>query len=115
MKYLLVFLPFLTFAQDEDLKQRILKLEMRQIESDLKMERFQKEYRNGTWVLIAGAATTIVNTVIWSRQNHDDAFSLDPGKRGGMGFAIGGGLITLGTAMQVRAHRHLRTRKYKII
>jgi hypothetical protein len=116
---LLMAYSLLGMSQNLDsLKQRILKIELEQRSDDYRMHRFTKQYSNGTWLLIAGTATTLINWFVQDRLDNDNHFPHKIETRKQIGFVLGGALIVGGTALQIDAHRHLkkpRTKKARLL
>lgn len=97
----------------DSLKQRILKLEIEQKSDNLRMENFTRQYSMGTWIIIAGTATTLVNWIVQDRQNNDNHFPHKIETRKQIGFVLGGAMIVGGTACQINAHRFLKRKNKK--
>jgi hypothetical protein len=105
--FLFALLSIPAFAQD-DLKERILKLEINQKQIQMNLEKSHRRLETGTFFLIAGAVTTTAAIALYNRglengkNNWDNIGRLTPSP---VFLCIGGGLMVTGTVIQIDAHK----------
>lgn len=106
LSFMMVFIPMLLTAQDEELKERILKVEQTQEQIQVNLAKGHKEFSTGTFFLIGGVATTVLATVLYNKgtrnQNSDEQGKIRPSP---VLLCIGGGMITAGTVIQIDSYK----------
>lgn len=91
-------------AQDLDsLKQKILKMDIAINAMHYNMTKAHKQFRTGTYMMIAGTVATIIGTMVLSEQAIDGNNNRDQPTL----LYVGAGLMTAGGVIQIDSHKWL--------
>lgn len=110
---LVAALPAIAQSDAEDIKSRILKMNLSDPEVEIRLGKFHKQRNTGTAILLGGLAMTAGGLLLYYKQDNDNMRDGDPNKVNYNMAILGTSMIIIGGTIRYDAYKHLRVRSKK--